>query len=118
MGRPMAKAQRPFVPLTEADEAAVNKIIKNWRHQGQDANDRGWPAHPELVFRMSGEWKGWNHLLGIDQSNPNYPANDRQDWLEGIAYERVVTVLGKPSATLSGRKSSKSARQRKATPKD
>eukprot|EP00729_Bicosta_minor_P024922 gene24922-5538_t len=52
---------------------------KEWAHHGEDSmpGTRFMPAHPELVYRRTGEWKGWAHFLGQDTAE-----NRAQDALE------------------------------------
>ena len=85
---------RIYQPLTESQEISINKILKIWREHGQDINDLGWPAHPEFVFRLRGEWKGWAYLLSDQPTPEDIAKNTEQDLVETIAFDRLVAVLG------------------------
>ena len=62
----------------------VHDIMKTWREEGHDEhpNMPGMPLHPELVFRESGEWRGWSDFLGASSS----AENDQRDEVENVAF--------------------------------
>ena len=60
----------------------IGAVVREWVQHGHDPHPR-WadgrmPKHPEFVYRLSGEWKGWDYfLLGPDaEPNPKHRARD------------------------------------------
>lgn len=72
--------------LVDVSDQAVSEIVKKWQVFGRDING-DMPKHPEFIFRISGEWKGWNDLVGITDSNSDqYKENEIQDQIEDKAW--------------------------------
>ncbi|GIC77151.1 hypothetical protein FMO003_25510 [Moritella sp. F3] len=68
------------------EDNKVQETLNNWRSSGQEFNG-DLPKHPEFIFRISGEWKGWNDLVGITDSNSDqYKENEIQDQIEDKAW--------------------------------
>lgn len=63
-----------------------HEIAQIWRHKGYQNLKNGIPAHPEFVFRLSGEWQGWSDFLGTPKGTPQYEANAKVDDVESEAY--------------------------------
>lgn len=85
-------------------DSMVDSVLKEWREHGRAVSDghgslpKGMPRHPELAYRISGEWEGWNDFLGTSaQADPHtFAYHEMQDRIERIAFDRLVSVLGQP----------------------
>ena len=68
----------------------INMVLDVWFQEGIDIIDDsgGVPVHPELIYRLSGEWRGWNHFLEVlPKNNPlEYELNKEKDHLEELAF--------------------------------
>lgn len=105
-------SSNPNPPLTDVDRfwANVRPIIQTWLKEGHDGMDGELPAHPEFVYRLSGEWKGWNEFFGITPDQPEGKENLFYDIFEECAFrivqsmaelERLTERLGRCSGTRS-----------------
>jgi len=78
--------------LGPSDEKMVRDIIKKWKmhgdklHKDPALKKEGIPRHPEYVYRLDGQWRGWNHFLGTEEADPRYAENEMMDGLEDIAF--------------------------------
>ena len=72
------------------DIEQINKIVDIWKTEGKKVMDNGVPVHPEYMYRLSNEWKGWNDFLGTIYTNFNYAENEMKDELEDSAYCYMV----------------------------
>jgi len=61
-------------------------IVLNWHRNGTKHLKNGFPAHPEFIYRLSGEWQGWNDFLGTPKGTPEYRENATLDAIESEAY--------------------------------
>ena len=72
-------------PGREPDES-ISGILQEWALYGEDSQRYGWassePVHPEYIYRLSGEWKGWSNFLGIEDN----ASNSARDALENLAF--------------------------------
>ena len=50
------------------------------------------PAHPEFVYRLSGEWKGWNDFLSVTPDQPHWKENLTSDISEECAFHILHSV--------------------------
>lgn len=68
----------------------INMILDSWYQDGMEVVEGtgGVPVHPELVYRLSGEWQGWNHFLEIlPETDPiEYENNKERDHMEKLAF--------------------------------
>jgi hypothetical protein len=66
----------------------IEDIIKEWEAEGNDNHpkDPKLPLHPELFYRVSGQWKGWNDFLNTPTSSPDYPMHLVRDQMECEAW--------------------------------
>ena len=71
----------------------AKSIIKTWLKEGYDGADGKLPAHPEFMFRLSGEWKGWNVFLDVTPDGPEWKENRYCDIFEEAAF-RILEVDG------------------------
>lgn len=78
---------------SEMDEIA--KVIHAWMTEGDmDHPEHGIPLHPEYVYRLTGDWKGWNHLFNTTPDDQEtYEEHRRLDVLEDRAWGVLVVVL-------------------------
>lgn len=69
----------------------VMTIVARWETDGSKYFNHGKdgpiPACPELVYRMSGNWKGWNAFLELHPGDDTYAENMMSDWNEDEAWE-------------------------------
>ncbi len=92
----------PHFPDPEKIEYVMELAMQSaywWLIQGHkprpssDPNTQGLPAHPELIYRVSGEWKGWNDFLGTAPNIPEFDLHKRYDALEDGLFRLVDMVL-------------------------
>lgn len=92
-------ARLPSVKQIEAVMELAQQTVLSWLARGRDLHRAGepdsqrMPVHPELVYRLGGEWKGWNHFLGTDGNAPEADTHRRIDALEDHLFELVGTVM-------------------------
>ncbi len=73
------------------DEDEIQRIIKLWTIDGYNVIDGtgAIPVHPEFIYRLSGEWVGWNNFFEIEQTDEEYIINFERDLLENIAFQKM-----------------------------
>ena len=66
----------------------IENILKEWKIGRNDCHPRDprLPLHPELFYRISGQWKGWNDFLNTPSSSPIYQEHLVQDEVENEAW--------------------------------
>jgi hypothetical protein len=66
----------------------IEEIIQEWEKEGGDSHpeEPRLPLHPEFFYRISGEWKGWNHFLNTPISSHHYQENLAADEIENKAW--------------------------------
>ena len=74
---------------TPNNSAAVNDRLLEWLANGDEFACNGVPAHPELVYRLTGEWRGWADFLGESASQPDCSDSDAVD---EAAYHQFLTA--------------------------
>ena len=62
------------------------EIALQWQRKGLYTLKNGLPAHPEFVYRLSGEWQGWSQFLGTQRGTPEFMKNAEVDTVESEAY--------------------------------
>lgn len=77
----------------EAGETAVDEVLRAWLAAGADFAPNGMPAHPELLFRLQGEWRGWNEILETPETGAESDENALQDRLEARAYQKFLVAV-------------------------
>ena len=83
-------------------ERQVLAIVGTWVSNGQNWNQNPesemykLPEHPEFVYRLSGEWTGWNKFLGLNQREKSYIENVQQDGLEDLAWKYFLALGIRP----------------------
>ena len=82
-------------PLADVDRflPEVRLIIRTWLNEGYDGMDTESPAHPEFLFRLSGEWKGWNDFLGVTRDKPEWKEYQSKDVYEECAFGVVEGLV-------------------------
>jgi len=82
--------------LIADDSEALEPIVDAWFRDGDRSvpDHPGLPQHPEYVYRLSGDWQGWNGFLGVDPGAPEYAHHERIDAIEDRAFRLVSIVLG------------------------
>ena len=85
----------PSPLLSDVDHflAEMRSIIQQWLEEGHDANEKGLPAHPEFIYRLSGDWKGWNHLLAVSPEQQEWEEHISRDRSEGCAFQIVEALV-------------------------
>lgn len=63
----------------------ISKIIQIWEKEGLNIRNK-FPQHPELVYRNSGDWRGWSKYLGCPETDDIR----MQDELENRAYKLLA----------------------------
>lgn len=78
-----------------SSEDSILKKIGEWVSYGNETLDdpQGFPRHPEYVYRLSREWKGWSHFLGVQQDAPSYEENLQADTVEDQAFKRLTSFV-------------------------
>lgn len=74
------------------DEKKIEEILSEWRNHGEETLKQavGMPRHPEYIYRLTGDWQGWNHMFGVlPEDVVNYRQNLEQDRLEDEAFRRL-----------------------------
>jgi hypothetical protein len=72
---------------------SIDEVISEWKAHGEDTFDADgiiMPAHPEYVFRLTGEWTGWNDVCGVQEGDEQYEYNLAVDAIENAAWERIT----------------------------
>lgn len=73
------------------EQEKILQIISQWREKGYEsvngADDI--PCHPEFVFRLSSQWRGWNDFLNIDESDEWYEGYIVRDLIENCAFKQM-----------------------------
>ncbi len=66
----------------------IAEIVNEWKENGNMSirENEDMPMHPELIYRHTGEWKGWAAFLGM----PETEENRRQDKMEDEAYKVFI----------------------------
>ena len=87
-------SRSPDPRLTELDcfLANVRLIIQTWLKEGHDGKPGELPAHPEFVYRLTDEWKGWNDFFGIPP-HQREKENLFQDIFEDCAFRIVKSMV-------------------------
>jgi hypothetical protein len=65
-------------------------IVKMWKEEGHKKTNNNIPIHPELIYRLSKEWTGWNDWLGLSEEHESYKRNIIQDKIENIAIFKLT----------------------------
>jgi len=80
--------------LSQEELNEARMTADEWRMSGEDLHkepemrEKRLPRHPGFVYRNSGDWKGWNHFLGVtDTNSEEYRINEQTDKLEAAAYK-------------------------------
>lgn len=64
----------------------IQRILSSWETEGLLLNEQGSPVHPELYFRLDGQWTGWCSFLGIAEGEPSFFELSELDRIEGYAF--------------------------------
>lgn len=99
---PVQPERQPQLPsLTQIGIVVelVRQTAFYWLTQGNDVHpdpslgEHGMPAHPEFVYRLSGEWTNWNDYLGTEAKSREFARNQRYDVLEDSVFDLVGMIL-------------------------
>jgi len=52
--------------LTDEEMGILHEILTQTLPSAPGRSD-GIPVHPDFVYRMTGEWKGWDDFLGAEK---------------------------------------------------
>ena len=68
-------------------DTAVHELLVEWLRKGDEFGPNGMAAHPELVFRLTGEWRGWASFVGEsaaerDCADQDKPKLSIPDWFD------------------------------------
>ena len=83
------------------EEDIIEDILLQWLFTRICFNADGLPTQPELFYRASSEWQGWNQFFGTLPEDDRYKENERMDRYEGEAWKRFQIAAEKIS-TLFG----------------
>ena len=72
--------------------ADVGLIVRTWLNEGHEGMDDKLPAHPEFVYRLSGEWTGWSDFLGVTPDQAHWKENLTSDISEECAFQVVQSL--------------------------
>ena len=77
--------------MANLDIAAA--IVHEWQTLGFSSNPSNVLVykHPEFIFRLSGDWKGWNDFLNIKLGSPHYAENEQADLIENLAWSLYLS---------------------------
>lgn len=73
------------------EQTEIDEVLAEWLRHGNDGSISGVPAHPELFYRFTGQWTGWNELLSLKPGSPHYDDHIAQDLLEDKAWREFKT---------------------------
>lgn len=79
----------PVQPKNNPSSYGVDDVKENFL-QGVDTylklgfkfnlvDGKGLPEYPQVLYTLTGNWKGWNHILGTDPNSKHYSENILQD---------------------------------------
>ncbi len=87
-------SSNPDPRLNDVDRflANVRLIIQTWLKEGRDGKPGEVPAHPEFEYRLTGEWKGWNHFYGVSPDQPDWKENRFYEIFEDSAFRIVESM--------------------------
>ena len=82
------------ITLELAKQTAFNWLTQgNEMHPDPDLGEHGMPAHPEFVYRLSGEWTNWNDFLSTEAKSPEFSRHQRYDVLEDSVFDLLGMIL-------------------------
>lgn len=67
-------------------------ITQTWPKEGRDGKPGESPAHPEFVYRLTGEWKGLNDSFGVSPDQPEWKENRFHEIFEDCAFRIVESM--------------------------
>ena len=76
-------------------ESQISEVMRIWQDEGNsphtdpDMRAQNLPLHPEYLYRLSGEWTGWNAFLGVMPDDDSYAENAYLDSIEDLAFARM-----------------------------
>ena len=78
-------------------EAAAQKAYE-WLTEGNMSRPVpglkvNFPMHPELIYRISNDWKGWNKFLNTPSDLPDFYRHNQLDVIEDHVFELVEFVF-------------------------
>lgn len=75
-------------------DQSIDRIIHMWFQDGEKslAKYPGLPQHPEYVYRLNGDWKGWIKFLNISPDDKEYETYQRIGEIENRAF-RIVRII-------------------------
>lgn len=82
----------PMLTDVESFLDYVRQTIRTWLKEGYDDVDGQVPAHPELVYRLSGDWRGWGDFLGLPPDHPQLKEYLVKDIVEQMAFQIVESM--------------------------
>ena len=85
----MQKNKLAYAQLDELDEQ-VERVIQDWLEEGTAIGRESMPIHPEFVYRMSGDWTGWNQFCGVKPDDVAFEENRLTDVVEDVAFGRFA----------------------------
>ncbi|MCY4488320.1 MAG: hypothetical protein OXF11_14570 [Deltaproteobacteria bacterium] len=83
---------QPMLADVEAFLDAVREIIRTWLNEGYDDVNGQLPLHPEFVYRLSGDWTGWNQFRRLPPDHPQWKENLSRDIIEQSAFQIVESM--------------------------
>ena len=51
------------------------------------------PEYPQVLFTLTGDWKGWNHLLSTDPNSEHYSENILQDKKDFVLFGNIWLMM-------------------------
>ena len=72
----------------------IEQTIDTWFKEGHKSlpNDSTMPLHPEYVYRLTRDWRGWIHFLDISPDSQEYQIHQRIDEMENRAF-RILDII-------------------------
>lgn len=86
------KSELPSGVQIEMVMERAKQIVLEWLTKDSGFHDE-LPAHPEFVYRITGDWQGWNHFLDVEVGTTDYDANAREDALEDGLFDVMKMIL-------------------------
>lgn len=84
---------QPLLAYVDRFLPEVRLIVRTWLSEGYDDLDAKFPAHPEFLSRLDGEWKGWNHYRSVTPDKPEWKENEMKDIYEDCAFSVATALL-------------------------
>ena len=77
-------------------EMNIIKGVKTYKDLGfkfKNQNGKKIPKHPEVLYTLTGDWKGWNDFLNISITDPEFSENVISDENDKDLFRGLVVYI-------------------------